>query len=134
MYVDVVRSLPMVQILGLALAGALGTLCRAGLTRVVQRAVGLGFPWGTVTVNVLGSLLFGLAWALTEKRFADAAEIRLYVLTGFMGAFTTFSTFAFDTLALVQEERIGAALGNLALQNLLGVGAVLLGLWLGRAL
>lgn len=133
MYVDVGASLPMSKILGLALAGALGTLARAGLTRVVQRLAGLGFPWGTLAVNMLGSLLFGLVWAVTERRWPDATDLRLVVLTGFMGAFTTFSTFVFDTAALVQQDRIGAALGNLAVQNVLGLGCVAVGLWVGRA-
>jgi fluoride exporter len=124
----------MTKILWLALAGALGTLARAGLTRLVQRAVGLGFPWGTLTVNLVGSLLFGLVWAVTERRLTGAAELRLVFLTGFMGAFTTFSTLVFDTTALIQQERIGAALGNLALQNLLGLICVGVGLWAGRAL
>lgn len=142
MYVPAVPTLPesglaetqaMHKILWLALAGALGTLARAGLTRVVQRALGLGFPWGTVAVNLLGSLAFGLVWAATERRLDAAPEARLYALTGFMGAFTTFSTFVFDSATLVQEGRIGAALANVALQNLLGLACVGIGLWLGRA-
>ena len=124
----------MQKLVWLGLSGALGTLARAGLTRVVQRAVGLEFPWGTVLVNLLGSLAFGLVWALTERRIQAAPEVRLYALTGFMGAFTTFSTFVFDSVVLMQEGRLGAACANIALQNALGLVCVALGLWVGRGL
>ncbi|SRR5690606_31940102 len=124
----------MQKILWLALSGALGTLARAGLGQLVQRLLGLGFPWATLVVNLLGCFGFGFAWALGERRLESAVELRLYVLTGFMGAFTTFSTFVFDSATLVQEERLGAALANVLAQNLLGFGCVVLGLWLARSL
>jgi CrcB protein len=118
----------------MAAAGALGTLARAGVTSLVQRAAGLGFPWGTVTVNLLGCFLFGLAFALLEQRAAIFADARLVVLTGFMGAFTTFSTYAFDVSALFTSGRTLAALANVTLQNIAGVVVLMAGLALGRAL
>ena len=122
------------KILFLALAGAVGTLSRAALTSVVQRALGPSFPWGTLVVNVTGCLLFGMAYVLIGERAKSVDAMRLVVLTGFMGAFTTFSTYAFDVGTLAQTGRTIAALGNFAAQNAIGIGALLGGLALGRVL
>ena len=120
------------KILWLALGGALGTLARAGLSAAVQRAAGASFPWGTLTVNVLGCLLFGWVWAWTEARAQLPAELRLVVLTGFMGAFTTFSTYVFDTGQMLGAGRWAAAAGHLALQNGIGLLCLFVGLSLGQ--
>ena len=117
----------------LALAGALGTLARVGLSTVVTKAAGGNLPWGTVAVNVLGCFLFGLVWELTEAWVTIGTEARLIVLGGFMGAFTTFSTYVFDMGKLAQDSRIGIALGNLVLQNAVGILFLFLGLAVGRA-
>jgi len=122
------------KILFMALAGAVGTLGRAALTSVVQRALGPSFPWGTLVVNVTGCLLFGVAYVLIGERAKSVDATRLIVLTGFMGAFTTFSTYAFDVGTLAQSGRTLAALGNFAAQNAIGIGALLGGLALGRVL
>jgi CrcB protein len=81
----------------LAIAGAIGTICRYGLAGLVQRICGASFPWGTLTVNAVGCLLFGVVWTLAEERLVISGQVRFVALTGFMGAFTTFSTFAFET-------------------------------------
>jgi CrcB protein len=117
----------------LAVFGAAGTIARAEVSALIQKAGGTAFPWGTVAVNLLGSLLFGLIWAMAANH-ARAADVRLMALTGFMGAFTTFSTFMFDTEALAEAGRFGAAAGNLALQNVAGLACVVAGLAIGRAL
>jgi CrcB protein len=117
----------------LAVFGALGTIARAELAALVERWVsGAAFPWGTVTVNLVGSLLFGIVWAAAAGH-ARAADVRLAALTGFMGAFTTFSTFMFDTGQLAEASRFGAAAGNLMLQNVAGLVCMAAGLALGRA-
>lgn len=120
------------KIIYLAGAGACGTLARYGLAGLVQRLVGTGFPWGTASVNALGCLLFGLIWTLTTERFIVSGELRLVLLTGFMGAFTTFSTFVAESGHLLADGQDWYGLGNILLQN--GVGLVLffLGLALGR--
>jgi CrcB protein len=122
------------KLLALALAGALGTLCRYALAGLVQRAADGLFPWGTLAVNVLGCLLFGAAWALAQERFVLSGETRAVVLVGFLGAFTTFSTFAFETGAMLRDADWGLAAANVLAQNLLGVAGFLLGLVLGRIL
>ncbi len=124
----------MQKVLWLLLAGALGTGARALMSGVVQKAFGPRFPLGTASVNALGCLFFGLVWAYTEDRLKLSTEVRFIVLTGFMGAFTTFSTFAFESASLLQEARVGAALANVVAQNALGILCVFGGLALGRAL
>jgi CrcB protein len=116
----------------LALAGAAGTLCRYGLAGAVQKLSGAGFPWGTLTVNAAGCLLFGFVWTLGEERLLISGQTRFIVLTGFMGAFTTFSTFAFETGAFLQESSWRLAAGNLAANNAVGLICLFLGLSLGR--
>ena len=116
----------------IALAGAAGTLCRYGLASGVQRWVGAGFPWGTWSVNALGSFLFGFIWMLGEDRVVISTQARFIILTGFMGAFTTFSTFAFETDAMLREGQWLAAFGNVTGQTLLGLACVFLGIALGK--
>ena len=111
----------------LALAGALGTLSRYGLSMGIHRFTPDSFPWPTLVVNVVGCFFFALIWALVEQR-VDGEQLRLIVLTGFFGAFTTFSTFAFDSGGLLRASQFGAAAANLVAQNLLGLGAIFLGL------
>jgi CrcB protein len=118
----------------LAVAGAVGTLSRYGLSGLVQRVCGESFPWGTLTVNGLGCFLFGLVWTLAEDRLLIRGETRFIILTGFMGAFTTFSTFAFETGVRLEDREWLAALLNLSAQNGLGLILLFLGLALGRTL
>lgn len=90
------------------------------------------FPWGTLVVNGLGCFLFGIVWALAEERLVISGETRLILLTGFMGAFTTFSTFAFETGAFVRDSEWLLAVTNLIGQNVLGLALVFLGFTASR--
>lgn len=116
----------------LFLAGGLGTWCRYGLSTAVQRHAGLNFPWGTFAVNLLGCFLFGLLWSLFENRVEVSREIRAVVLVGFLGGFTTFSSFAFEAAGLLRDGAWLPALGHVLGQNVLGVLLVFLGLLAGR--
>jgi CrcB protein len=120
------------KLLWLAGAGALGTLSRYFVGGFVQRLGGDLFPWGTLAVNVIGCFLFGLIWPLAEHRLIISVETRLIVLTGFMGAFTTFSTYAFETGMRLSEAQWSEAIINIAAQNGLGLLAVVSGICLGR--
>jgi fluoride exporter len=122
----------MTKLAWLAGAGALGTLARYGVGGVVQRALGVAFPWGTLVVNAVGCLLFGLVWALAEERLVISGETRVVLLVGFMGAFTTFSTFAFETSAMLRDAEWSFALANVLSQNVLGIACFFAGLALGR--
>ena len=116
----------------LALIGSAGTLARFGLQELIKSWTGPGFPWGTLVVNGVGCFLFGLVWSLSEDRLLIDAETRVLLLVGFMGAFTTFSSFAFETAQLLRESQWWLAALNVAAQNVLGVVFVFLGFAAGR--
>jgi CrcB protein len=116
----------------LAAAGAAGTLARYFLGGLVQRLYGGPFPWGTFAVNMTGTFLFGLVWSLAEDRLVISGQARAVILVGFMGAFTTFSSLMFETGELMRDSQWALAFGNLALQNIVGILFLFLGLMLGR--
>ncbi|NCC24148.1 MAG: chromosome condensation protein CrcB [Deltaproteobacteria bacterium] len=122
------------KILLIALAGAGGTLARYWLSGLVYSVLGRGFPWGTAVVNVFGSFLFGLIWILAENRMAINAETRTILLVGFMGAFTTFSTFIFESSALMTDLQWARLAVNVVGQVLVGLVALRLGFFFGRIL
>lgn len=123
----------MTNLAWIGVAGALGALARYGLALAVQRGAGTAFPWGILTVNTAGCFLFGAVYGLAEERGVIRPDMRAIALIGFLGAFTTFSTFAFDTLNLIRAERYALAAGNVVLSNALGVVAAFAGLALSRA-
>ena len=126
-------ELPLAQkIFWLCLAGSAGTLARYFLAGLVQRLHPYEFPWGTLVVNSLGCFLFGLVWSLAEGRGLVSVHARAIILVGFMGAFTTFSTFAFETSQLMHRHELLAAGANILLSNVLGIVLVFVGLALGR--
>jgi len=116
----------------LAVAGGAGTLLRYWVGGVVPRFCGESFPWGTLVINALGCLLFGLVSTLTEERLIISGETRQILLTGFMGAFTTFSTFAFETGEFMRDAQWWAAIVNLLAQNGLGLLCLFVGFAVGR--
>jgi len=116
----------------LALAGALGTLARYGLSGTVQRFLGESFPWGTATVNIAGCFLAGLLWSLCEHRWPVSSEVRTLVFVGFLGAFTTFSTLVLESSNLMRSSEWMYAAMNLAMQIGLGFCALLAGAAIGR--
>lgn len=118
----------------LALAGACGTLARYGLAGAVHRWLGGVFPWGTAFVNILGCLLFGLIWAATGERTTISPEVRSVILIGFMGAFTTFSTFVSETGQLLSDAELLIGFANIAFQLVTGLGVFYLGLAIGRTI
>ena len=118
----------------LVIAGGGGTLARYALSNLVLRGHDGGFPWGTLAVNVLGALVFGILWALAEKRLVMSPEMRTVVLVGFLGGFTTFATFAFETVEALRAGQWWIAGVNLAAQNGLGIAALFAGISVGRML
>jgi CrcB protein len=116
----------------LAAAGAAGTLCRYGLGGLVQSGLGTRLPWSTLVVNVVGCFAAGLLFGLFENRWAFSGETRVIVFIGFMGAFTTFSSYMLETSELARDAQLIAAAGNMVLQNGLGAVALFAGLVAAR--
>jgi fluoride exporter len=118
--------------LWIALGSAVGGIARFWCSGVVARAIGETFPWGTLVVNVSGSLLIGIIAAFTapEGRFFIGAETRLALMAGFCGGYTTFSSFSLQTLSLMQEGDWLRASGNIVLSVVLCLVAV----WAGYVL
>ena len=110
-------------IIGLALAGALGTLARYGVGIASVAAFGTSYPYGTFIVNVFGSFLFGLLAGLPRL----PVEWQIILLTGFLGGFTTFSAFAFENYELLEKQRYIAFAVHVLGQNFLSIIAVLAG-------
>ncbi len=118
-----------------AAGGAAGAALRYAATTLVHGWLGRGFPWGTLSVNVLGSFLIGLAFVwLSAWDGERAVNARLLLLTGVLGGFTTFSAFSLETLALLEAGEPLRAAANVAVSVLACLGAVALGMWLARAL
>jgi len=122
------------QILAIAGGGALGALGRFWVSTGVYRVLGRDFPWGTMAVNVLGSFLMGLLFVLFIERLAVGPEARSAALIGFLGAFTTFSTFSLETLTLIEEGLLGRALLNVGVSVLVCLLVCWAGVLLGRSL
>jgi CrcB protein len=120
------------KLLILSLGGATGTLARYGLSGLTNRWLGGDFPWGTFAVNALGCLLFGMIAAMADGRITISAEARLLILTGFIGAFTTYSTFAFESSQMLRESQWLLVAANVVGQNVVGLLLVLAGLKLGH--
>ncbi len=112
-----------------AAGGALGALMRLWVTQGVHTLLGRSFPFGTLVVNVLGSLAMGAVYVVFFERHDIPPEWRAALIVGFLGAFTTFSTFSMDTLALIQQGEPARAGMNVGLS----VGLCLAGCWLGMA-
>lgn len=122
------------RVLWVALGGALGAVARYGVAMWSLKHFGGALPWGTAIANLLGCLLFGVLWVLLGSRSDLHAAWKLIVLTGFLGAFTTFSTFVFESLRLLQSERPWWGMANVVGQNLLGLCCVYAGAWGARLL
>ena len=114
--------------------GFLGAVSRYLVDGWVSNLSGATFPFGTLLINVSGSFVLGVLFALSIERAVIPPAIRAPVLIGFIGAYTTFSTLTLETWRLVEDGSLAAAFGNLAGSMLLGMVAVVAGLALGRAL
>ncbi|MBA3041803.1 MAG: fluoride efflux transporter CrcB [Alphaproteobacteria bacterium] len=124
----------MLQILLVALGGAVGSVCRYLVGVGALRLMGPSFPWGTLAVNVAGSFAIGILAELIVARFGASAELRLLLITGFLGGFTTFSAFALDAVTLFERGASLAAATYLILSIGASIAAAIAGIGLMRSL
>jgi CrcB protein len=120
------------QILYLAIAGALGAVSRFLLSGATYRLLGSGFPYGTLCVNVVGSLLIGFVMQVGLSMDIIPQQLRTVITAGFLGAFTTFSTFSYETLNYIQDGVWGMALLNIAVNVIVCLLAVFAGIIIGK--
>ena len=105
--------------------GFIGAVCRYGLSGLVQRSAPLAsFPYGTLVVNMLGCLLIGIAVGFVDSRQLFGPEFRLFALIGLLGGFTTYSTFGYETFALLRDADYLRAVANVSVHVVLGLALV----------
>lgn len=125
----------MIKLLLVGSGGFLGSISRylvsGVLYRMLEKPV---FPYGTLAVNIIGCLLIGLLGGLSEQRQILSAEVRLLLMVGFLGGFTTFSTFGYELFIFARDGQILNALMNMALHVILGFVAVWLGFVISRTI
>ena len=117
-----------------ALGGAVGSVARFGVNFAAPRLFGIDFPWATLIVNILGSLVMGFLAAFLAEKYADQADLRLFLLTGVLGGFTTFSAFSLDVFNLVQRGENSMALVYAVASVVLSIIAVFVGFMVSRAI
>lgn len=110
----------MIKLLNLIIGGAAGTVARYLLDGIVYRFAGVGFPYGTLIVNISGCFFLGFLAALADKKFILGPDARILLMIGFCGAFTTFSTLIFETDSLVRNGQAVRAFTNIFTSVILG--------------
>ncbi|GAB5389807.1 MAG: fluoride efflux transporter CrcB [Alphaproteobacteria bacterium] len=116
-----------------ALGGAGGAMARHGVGIMALRLMGPGFPWGTLAVNIFGSLLMGLLVGLLARVSGLPIELQRLLATGFLGAFTTFSTFALDAVTLYERGHVGLAAVYVLASAIGALAGCFLGLWIMKS-
>ena len=111
----------------IAMGGALGATARFAMSHQAYQWFGRDFAWGTLSVNVLGSFVMGLVAVLFVDKLALSTEWRAFVMVGFLGAFTTFSTFSYETMQYIEVGEINKAFINIAVS----VVTCLVAVWIG---
>ena len=122
------------QLLAVAAGGATGAVLRWLMAGAVQRFAGGAFPWGTFAVNALGSFLLGFLFVWLIERSSVSELVRLALTVGFLGAFTTFSTYSLESIRLLQEGALALALGNVLGQVVVCLTLTWLGIQLARSI
>ena len=121
------------HILLLMIGGAIGTLARYLTSVFSHKWLGMGFPYGTFFVNILGSFAIGILWGLWERK-GVSPEMKAFLFVGILGGFTTFSSFSLETMNLMKSGEYKIALLNVLANNIGGILFAVFGYLLGRAL
>lgn len=120
------------QLILIAIGGALGAMCRYGVTNIIYMFIGRGFPYGTLFVNILGSFLMGICYAIITEHTNIKSEYYLGIVVGFLGAFTTFSAFSLETINLIETSQNLKAVLNILFSLTFCVFSCFLGMFLVR--
>ncbi len=112
--------------------GSLGALSRYGVSLFAASLLGARFPWGTLIVNLTGCFLIGFVYTLGDRTNLVSHSFRLFFMTGYLGALTTFSTYALETVNSARAADFFIAAANFCLNNIFGAVLIFLGIWAGR--
>jgi fluoride exporter len=118
----------------IAIGGLFGCWARYAMTNGVQSLLGRNFPYATLSINILACLLIGFLYTVMVERLTVAPAVRIGILTGFIGGFSTFSTFAMETFLLAEQGQWGRGALYVFLSLLLGLAATAAGVAAGRAI
>lgn len=121
------------QLIAIGIGGAIGAVLRFIISGIAYNIFGQNFPWGTLVVNMIGCFLIGLLSRLFEE-IVISPHLRVLVLVGGLGAFTTFSTYALENVNLLRDGQLGTALLNILISTIVGVVFVFLGIMLANYL
>jgi len=123
----------MLRFLFIAIGGAMGALLRYAISGMTYKYLDGVFPWGTLSVNLIGAFAIGFLWGLSEK-IIISPDFRSFVFIGIIGSFTTFSTYSLETFNLFRDGEIKLALSNILISNILSIALVLVGFMTSRYL
>jgi CrcB protein len=116
----------------IGLGGFIGSILRYLTVRLVDSKLNTLFPFGTLTVNIVGSFLLGLVFMLATRKAGLSENARLFLGVGFCGGFTTFSAFAMENFSLLEQKLMGTALLYIIISVVIGISALAAGIWASR--
>ena len=121
----------MIGILLVALGGALGSVLRFGVNIITYKFFDINFPWGTIFANLTGCFVIGLIWAVLDN-FDEPKNLKLFLITGLLGGFTTFSSFALENFNMFRAGEIKLVAANILISNIAGIFLVFVGYFLTK--
>jgi len=121
----------MIGILLIALGGALGSVLRFGVITLTYKFFDIHFPWGTIFANLIGCFVIGLIWAILDS-YDEPKHLKLFLITGLLGGFTTFSSFALENFNMFRAGEIKLVAANILISNIAGILLVFVGYYLTK--